>query len=106
LIIPIGDYSFKGPYPTLSKIENRPGLYAIISEYYDKHYLLDVGQSNDVKKAIKDHERRECWEKYRKGRIRFAVHYTPNIGSKKRTSIENSIRKIYEIIPCGGGQYR
>jgi hypothetical protein len=102
LIIPIGYYNFDGPYPTLSKIENRPGLYAIISEYYDKHYLLDVGQSDDVKKAIKNHERRKCWEKYRKGRIRYAVYYTPEAGPKKRTSIENEIRKIYETIPCGG----
>ncbi len=103
MIIPIGDYNFDGPYPTLSKIENRSGLYAIISEYYDKHYLLDIGQSDDVKSAIKDHERRRCWEKYRKGRIRYAVYYTPEAGPDERSSIENRIRKIYETIPCGGG---
>lgn len=104
MIIPIGDYNFEGPHPTLSKIENKQGLYAIISEYYDKHYLLDVGQSDDVKKAIRDHKRRRCWEKYRKGQIRYAYYYTPDAEPDKRTSMVRRIRKIYENIPCGGGQ--
>jgi len=102
VIIPVAQYPFRGPYRSAEKIEEAPGLFLVISEYNGKHYLLDIGHSDEVKKAIQNHERRGCWEKYRKGLIRYAVLYTEDLGSDGRRKLEEKIRKIYRNIPCGG----
>jgi hypothetical protein len=99
--MPIAEYAFKGPYPTLKKVENERGVFAILSQLVDKYYLLDVGCSEDVKKAIQGHNRRKCWERYRKGKIRYAVFYTNDFPEKANMEIENEIRQKYKTIPCG-----
>lgn len=100
-IIPIAQYPFEGPHRSVKKIENIPGLFAVICKFVDTFYLLDVDYSDDVKKAILDHERRACWEKYRRGNIRYAVLYEQNFPSEAEEEIEKKIRHRYKKIPCG-----
>jgi hypothetical protein len=97
----IANYSFKGPYSNLTKIDNKRGVFAIISEYVDKYYLLDIGCSDEVKKSINNHDRRKCWENYRKGKIRYAVLYTKDFPKQMDMKIEKEIRLKYKTIPCG-----
>lgn len=103
-IMPIAEYPFEGPYPTLRKIENDRGVFAVISEFVGKHYLLDVGCSEDVKKAIQEHDRRKCWERYRKGKLRYAVLYSKYFPKQTNEEIERKIRLKYKTIPCGQTQ--
>jgi hypothetical protein len=102
--IPIADYAFDGPHKSTGKLEDKPGVFAVISEFHGKHYLLDVDHADDVRRAIRNHERRKCWEKYRKGLIRYAVFYT-NKPAVEMDALEARIRKTYENIPCGGCFY-
>jgi len=101
MIIPIAQYPFKGPLKSIKKIGNSPGVFAIICEFVEKNYLLDVDHSEDVKKSILNHERKKCWEKYRKGLIRYAVLYEHNFSSESKEEIEKKIRYKYRTIPCG-----
>jgi hypothetical protein len=98
--MPLADYPFSGPHKSLQKIEKRSGVFVVICEFVDKYYLLDVGHSDNVKQSILKHERKGCWEKYRKGRLRYAVFYT-NKAAEEMRYIENIIRKKYGNIPCG-----
>ena len=101
MIIPIADYPFEGPHRSVKKIENSPGVFAVICEFVGTYYLLDVDHSEDVKKAILNHERKKCWQKYRRGLIRYAVLYERNFPSEAEEEIEKRIRHTYKNIPCG-----
>ncbi len=101
MMIPICQYPFKGPIKSLEKVNNEAGVYAIVCEFVDRHYLLDVDCSDDVKKSIKIHDRRKCWTHYKKGKIRYAVLYENDFPNEKKDEIVNSIRKKYKTIPCG-----
>lgn len=104
LIMPIADYPFDGPHRSVNEIENSPGVFAVICEFVETYYLLDVDHSDDVKKAILNHERRKCWEKFRRGLIRYAVLYERNFPSETKEDIEKKIRRKYKNIPCGSNE--
>ena len=99
--MPIAQFPFEGPFPTLTKIRNESGVYAVVCEFVDKFYLLDVDQSNDIKDEITHHERRKCWEKFKKGKIRYAVLYSNVFPNLNDSQIVNNIRSTYKGIPCG-----
>ena len=84
----------------MEKIENSPGVFAVICEESGTYYLLDVDHSEDVKQAILDHERRECWERYHRGTLQYAVLYERNFPEGDGEDIEKEIRRKYRSIPC------
>ena len=99
-IFPIAQYPFKGPHLSVKKIEESPGVFAVICDFEGTYYLLDVDHSDNVKQAIQNHERRKCWKRYHKGLIRYVVLYTSKKPPEKREEIEEEIRKRYRSIPC------
>jgi hypothetical protein len=101
-IMPIENYAFDGPHRSLKNLENKAGVFVIMSEFVGKFYLLDVDVSDDVKSAIENHVRRKCWERYRKGKIRYAVLYEKEIPADRDSEIERKIRSKYKTVPCGG----
>ena len=98
--MPIADYPFKGPHRSVKKIENSPGVFAVICEFVETYYLMDIDHSDDVKKAIQTHERRKCWENHHRGNIRYAVLHTSDLSVEEKGEIEEKIRKRYRNIPC------
>lgn len=101
MIMPIAQYPFDGPHRSLKNIEDAPGVFAILCEFVDKYYLLDVDHSDSVRQAIQEHKRRRCWEKYRRGRIRYAVLYDKVFPDEESYKTVKKIRSRYHSIPCG-----
>ena len=100
-MIPLAQYPFKGPYRSLREVENLPGVFAIISEFKGKNYLLDVDSSDEIKKAIKTHERKQCWHNHRKGTLIYAILYETDFPSESKEKIVKKMRKRYKTMPCG-----
>lgn len=101
LMITIADYNFLGPLNSMRHIEGEEGIFVILSEFIDKRYILDVDYASNIKKAIKAHARRKCWDLYRKGKIRYAVLYTESLPEERLENIVETIRVQYDMIPCG-----
>ncbi len=99
--ITIAGYSFDGPYASTDKLEDKSGVYAILDYKDNKYYLIDVGESSEVKSRVENHDRKSCWNKNITGQFRVAVHYTPNKQQAGRKEIEQAIRDSYDGIPCG-----
>lgn len=99
--IKIDKYDFEGPYSDTNSLEDRSGVYVIL-DYRDdgKHYVLDVGESAQVRTRVENHDRKDCWDLNREGNLRFAVHYTPGLQQAGRMAIEQEIRDKYNP-PCG-----
>jgi hypothetical protein len=98
--IQIEDYTFDGPFTRAEELKKRPGVYAILCLMNNqKHFLVDVGESGDIKKAIETHDRKDCWVKNCKGNILVAVLYTKEMDQRGRKDIEAFIRSR-EFAPC------
>jgi hypothetical protein len=99
LTVKIGEYTFDGPFKSTDTIEDKSGLYAVIHHKDDKCYLLDIGESSEIKKGIEEHDKQE-WEKNSGGAIEYSVYYTPELKEEDRKEIEAKIRATYKP-PCG-----
>lgn len=93
-------YQFDGAYNSPDSLESNPGVYIIWCICEDEWQVIDVGESNDVKDEIKNHERKPCWEKHCPFEIYFSATYTPNLPQPERLRIEDRIRKLTNP-PCG-----
>jgi hypothetical protein len=100
--ITISSYSFDGPYRSTSSLQNRSGVYAILTPTDATHYnIVDVGESAVVKTRVENHDRKPCWRRHAKrGGLRYAVYYTPRLQQAGRRAIERKIRAKYRP-PCG-----
>jgi len=93
-------YVFEGPYKNVENISDRAGVYAIICEKDNKHFLIDVGEAAKVKERISTHDRKDCWSTNCFGIIEYAVYYIEYGKKPSRVDIEQDIRDNYNI-PCG-----
>ncbi len=93
-----GISEFVGPYPSPDYIQNRSGVYVVLTTIDQKNYtVVDVGESDDVKYRITHHDRKPCWMRHNRGTIWYAVYYAPEATRRK---IEQQIRQRYSP-PCG-----
>jgi len=100
MTIKIGEYTFTGLYTTTEQLEDRSGVYAIICQKDGKNYLVDIGESAEVKTRVENHDRKDCWVKNCQGNLAVAVYYTTNWLQSQRIALEKAIRKQFQV-PCG-----
>lgn len=93
-------YDFEGPYTNAASLQDRSGVYVILYEANSKYYVLDAGESSQVKTRIENHDRADCWKRHAKGVISVAVYYTPGLQQYGRMEIEQAIRAEYDP-KCG-----
>ncbi len=100
--IVIEEYRFEGPYAFLHELSDRQGVYAVLCRMDSgRHFLVDVGEADNVREAVSAHDRKRCWAENCKGVIRLAVLYTPDLDGPGRADIVSFIRSR-EFVPCGG----
>lgn len=96
MALKIVGFDFTGPFYTTDTLEEKPGVYVILSERVDGAYdPIDVGGSDSVKTRVVNHDRITCWDGSNTGTLVVAVHYTYNW-----TVLERLIRNSYKF-PCG-----
>jgi hypothetical protein len=93
-------YTFHGPFSYTGSIADASGVYAIIDSSINGSYLLDVGESGNVKTRLESHDRRPCWNAKRRGNIQYAVCYTPYQQQPGRMAVEQDIRANFSGL-CG-----
>ncbi len=100
MAITIGRYAFDGPYDSAEFLEDRSGVYAVLDRRIDGYWVLDVGESAQVKTRVVTHERRACWSFHGRRPLYYAALYTPGVHQAGRMQIEVEIRGQYKP-PCG-----
>ena len=95
--IKIANYEFEGPYQSVDNIKNQPGLYAVILQTTKNLFLLDLGESENVKSKIKSHERKKLWDKYAtQGDLVYSTCYVKDDDKNEREQMINEINKVYK----------
>ncbi|MBD3206036.1 hypothetical protein GF319_06800 [Candidatus Bathyarchaeota archaeon] len=97
----IAGYMFEGPYPNFERIQEVPGLWAVITTDTREYYLLDIGYSQDIKSSLVNNPRGKCWEEFDQGQMLYAFFHEKDTDEEKYNLILRDIRKNYENIPCG-----
>lgn len=98
--IAVGSYTFEGPHTNTDNLQDRSGVYAIHCYRDQAYYLIDVGESAQVKNRIDNHDRKDCWTRNCRGTLTVSVLYTPNLQQAGRQLIEQELRNQYNP-PCG-----
>jgi hypothetical protein len=100
MAIQIGRYNFEGPYLSMSSLEDRSGVYAILTRNGTVYSPVDVGESAQLKTRVATHDRKECWQQHALGALAVAALYTPGLQQAGRRVIEQELRQQYTW-PCG-----
>jgi hypothetical protein len=102
MTITLAGYEFSGPFSSTSSLEDRGGVYAILTPTSSNQYkVLDVGESATVKTRVENHDRKPCWQRNANtGGVYYAAYYTPGMQDTDRQAIEQKIREKYDP-PCG-----
>ena len=87
-------YQFEGAYTSRESLRSRSGVYVIWCENEGNWTVLDVGEADDVKKRVSNHDRADCWEDMCSGTIYYSATYTPNLQQAERMQIEQRIRDL------------
>lgn len=95
--IDVGGYSFEGPYDNTGSINDESGVYAIHDHRDNEYYIIDVGESKEIKSRVETHERKDCWNEKKKGSLTVSAIYADK---ENREKIEQKIRSKLNI-PCG-----
>ncbi len=99
--ISIAGLSFDGPFSSVDYLNDRSGIYTILCKKNDgKYYVLDVGESKEVKSRVASHDRQPCWNTNNTGELSVAVYYTPHLQKHGRLEIEQKVRAQYNPT-CG-----
>lgn len=92
----MGNSFFTGRYAIdrIDRIEDWPGLYSILCYRNGEYYMIDVGESDNVRSAVENNGRREFWERRCSGTLVVTVYYTSDMQRSERERLEREIRKF------------
>ena len=97
MTFPILNYNFDGPHTTTNPLKNQSGVYVILDCGFKGNSVLDVGESQNIKYRVENHDRAGCWSSNCSGTMKVAALYTNEVN---RMKIEKAIRAKYNPT-CG-----
>ena len=96
--INIEGYEFEGPFTSVDSLESISGVYVIhYRNSQGKYSRLDVGESEDVKDRVENHDRKDCWKRNANGVITVSAYYCDE---NERVRVEKIIRDRSNLA-CG-----
>lgn len=94
----IGSHQFDGPHTNNSTLPSLSGVYLITTlAPNQRHTILDVGESNDIRSRISAHDRTSQWQNHKQNGL-YAWVLTAN--ETQRMLIEKAHRLAYNPV-CG-----
>lgn len=100
-MITIGRYRLEGPVYDKTSLKDAAGVYAVLDDRGGQRFdVLDVGESEQVRTRIENHERELCWQQNRRGRICYAALYMPASTQGQREAVEEELRGRFRPV-CG-----
>jgi hypothetical protein len=102
MTVSIGNYQFEGPSSSTGPLEDRDGIYAVLTQAGPGEFsIVDTGESEMVRSRVENHDRSDCWRRNasRDGRL-VAVLYTPHVQQSGRVVFEGALRRQYQPA-CG-----
>jgi hypothetical protein len=100
-MITIGRYRFDGPVYNKASLRDAPGVYAVLDDRGCQRFIvLDVGESEQIRTRIENHDREDCWRQSMCGKRCYAALYMPGSSKEQRQAVEGDLRRQYSPT-CG-----
>ena len=93
-------YQFDGIFYDPSRLQPFPGVYIVWCITGNDWQALDVGEAEDVRERLLNHDRKECWTSNCRGTIFFSAIYTRGMHQQRRMDIEANIMRQAKPV-CG-----
>jgi len=92
-------YQVEGPFGSLDYLFNASGVYIIstINKITGKHDVLDIGESDDVKVRLRNHDRTNQWQALMQNGLYAGIIYC---NEQVRMAVERDLRLAINP-PCG-----
>ena len=75
--VSILDRPFEGPFADTFSLKNLPGIYVILGNNGgDNWEVVDVGESDDVRRRVENHDRKKDWQQQKLATLAVAALYT------------------------------
>ncbi|HDQ25585.1 MAG TPA: hypothetical protein ENN43_02430 [bacterium] len=105
MAINLGKYAFGGPYDGAKYLVEKQGVFVVLCKDIRneaKFYILDVDESDNVRKAAMDHPRQVEWVKkaHGTGKLAVGVLYTELMKKEDRLKVVSYVRGLFDT-PCG-----
>lgn len=98
--IKLGKYSFRGPFASIADLKETSGIYVILCKKSGRFYVVDVGESENVKTGVENHKRRGHWKDCCfDGILYVSAYYTPDMRQEERAVVEQEIKEEFNP-PC------
>jgi hypothetical protein len=98
MTITINNYNFDGPFTSENGLKQQSGVYVVLGNNGSGNWnVVDVGESNDVKTRVSNHDRADCWKRQGYSNLAAAAYYT---NEANRMAIEKELRAQFNP-PCG-----
>lgn len=92
------NYVAEGPYGNENDLKEKSGVYIITTKNVSgTHKVIDVGESENIKERISNHDREHCWNKNQNVGLFASAIYC---NEPQRMKIESELRDIYTPV-CG-----
>jgi len=88
----------RGVWADPAKLEPRSGVYVIWCKSGAVGSVLDIGESQDVRERVLDHDLRDCWNRNCSGTVHYSAIYTPDLHQPGRKEIEQHIRRQVSLM--------
>lgn len=98
----VNGYQAEGPYDNVAYLKNLAGVYLILGRRaaYENWNVLDIGESEDIKTRIANHDRSMQWQRQGYPQVACAPIYGINGGQAGRLLVEQQLRTQFNP-PCG-----
>jgi hypothetical protein len=96
-------YTVSGWFSSPYELEEKAGIFVIATQGFQLPFVLDVGESDNVKFRVLNHEHRTFWRRNALGSLLYAVIYTdegdsPFLSEFHRQNIESHIRSVEQPV--------
>lgn len=92
-------YVFEGSLD-LNEVTAGAGVYIIFCKSGDAWKVLDIGESQEVRKRLANHDRKDCWNENCAGKLYYSAHSMPGSSEDARRTVESDLRSKNNT-PCG-----
>ena len=93
-------FNFEGTFASPEYLKSIPGVYVVWCKSQEGLTVIDVGESENVKDSVQNHDRINSWLLNCKEEIHYSAAYTPKLNKERRKAIEQDIKNSVNII-CG-----
>ena len=100
MVVRLSGLPFEGPYTDPHRIPAEAGIYAPLDQQAGGYYVVDVGESADIRARVSTHDRAQSWVRNSTGALGVWIYLMPRSSEAQRRDIEGRIRAQYRP-PCG-----